>query len=95
MNSGEPVHSLFECPDKPIEGKEGQEIVHRQSDYSIVSGKSMKVDGEKGVPVTRREARDTSAGHRAGGRMSTKLAFLTRRARENPRRKFWTLAQKG
>jgi len=92
MNSGEPVHSLFECPDKPIDGKEGQDIVHRQSDYSVVSRKSMKVDGEKGVAVTRREGRDTSAGHRAGDRMSTKLASLTRRARENPREKFWTLA---
>jgi len=93
MNSGEPVHSLFECPDKPIDGKEGQDIVHRQSDYSVVSKKSMKVDGEKGVAVTRWEAGDTSAGHRAGDRMSTKLASLTRRARDNPRRKFWTLAQ--
>ena len=63
MNSGEPVHSLSECPDKPIDGEEGQDIVHRQSDYSVVSGKSMKVDGEKGVAVTRWEARDTSAGH--------------------------------
>ena len=92
MNSGEPVHSLFECPNKPIDGKEGQEIVHRQSDYSVVSRKSMKVDGEKGVAVTRRGARDTSAGRRAGDRMSTKLASLTRRARENPRYKFQTLA---
>jgi RNA-directed DNA polymerase len=92
MNSGEPVHSLFECSDKPIDGKEGQEIVHRQSDYSVVSRKSMKVDGEKGVAVTRREARDTSAGHRAGDRMSTKLASLTRRARENPKYRFQTLA---
>jgi RNA-directed DNA polymerase len=92
MNSGEPVHSLFECPDKPIDGKEGQDIVHRQSDYSVVSRKSMKVDGEKGVAVMRWEARDTSAGRRAGDRMSTKLASLTRRARENPREKLWTLA---
>jgi RNA-directed DNA polymerase len=92
MNSGEPVHSLSECPDKPIDGKEGQDIVHRQSDYSIVSKKSMKVDGEKGVAVMRREARDTPAGHRAGVQVSTKLASLTRRARENPRYRFWTLA---
>jgi RNA-directed DNA polymerase len=92
MNSGEPVHSLFECPNKPINGKEGQEIVHRQSDYSVVSGKSMKVDGEKGVAVRRWEARDTFAGHRAGDRMSTKLASLTRRARENPKYRFETLA---
>lgn len=92
MNSGEPVHSLSECPDKSIKGKEGQDIVHRQSDYSIVSGKSMKVDGEKGVAVTRGEGRDTPAGHRAGDRVSTKLPSLTRRARENPRYRFQTLA---
>jgi len=92
MNSGGPMYSLRECPDKPTDGKEGQDIMHRQSDYSIVSGKSWKQDGEKGVAVTRREARDTPAGHRAGQQVSTKLAFLTRRARENRMYKFQTLA---
>jgi len=92
MNSGGPMYSLSESPDKPIDGKEGQDIMHRQSDYSIVSGKSWKQDGEKGVAVTRGEGRDTPAGHRAGDRVSTKRPSLTRRARENPRYKFQTLA---
>jgi hypothetical protein len=70
MNSGGPMYSLPECPDKPIDGKEGQDIMHRQSDYSIVSGKPVKAGGEKGVAVTRREARDTPAGHRAGQQVS-------------------------
>ncbi len=87
------MHSLGECSDKPMDGKEGQEIVHRQSDYPIVSEKLVRAGGEKGVAVTRREARETSAGHRAGVQMRTKLASLTRRALENPRCKFTSLAQ--
>lgn len=63
MNSGEPVYSLRECCDKPIDGKERQEIIHWQSDYSIGSKKSVKADGEKGVAVMRRGSRETSTRH--------------------------------
>ncbi len=48
------MYSLRECCDKPIDGKERQEIIHGPSDYSIVSRKSVKADGEKGVAVMRR-----------------------------------------
>ena len=92
MNSGEPVHSLVECPDKPIDGKGGQEIMHRQSDYPIVSRKSMKVGGEKGIAGTAREDKDTPARLRTGVQMRTTLAFLTQRARENPKERFTSLA---
>jgi hypothetical protein len=75
MNSGGPMYSLSECLDKSRlwRDKEAQNIMHRQSDYSIVSGKSMKVDGEKGVAGTREEGRDTPAGHRAADRMRIPL----------------------
>ena len=45
MNSGEPVHSLRECANKPEEGKEGQEIMHRQSDYPVVCA-GQRIDWE-------------------------------------------------
>ncbi len=63
MNSGGPMYSLRECCDKPIEGKDRQDIIHWPSDYLIVSEKSVKADGEKGVAVMRRGSRETSAGH--------------------------------
>lgn len=66
MNSGEPIHSLKECGCKPIDGKEWQEIVYWQSDYLIVSRKSVKADGEKGIAVTHADARDTSSSRRVG-----------------------------
>ena len=86
------MYSLRECPNKPINGEEGQEIIHRQSDYSIVSEKSWKQDGEKGIAVTRWEARDTPARHRTGAQVSTKLASLTLRVREDPKYRCLTLA---
>jgi group II intron reverse transcriptase/maturase len=46
----------------------------------------------KGVAGMRRDTRDTSARHRTGEQAGTKLESLTRRARENPRYKFLTLA---
>jgi hypothetical protein len=88
MNSGEPMHSLVECPNKPGQGKEGQEIRHRQSDYPIVSAKPVKAGGEKGVAVRRGGSRETSSRHRTGATVATKLASLTRRAREEPKCKF-------
>ncbi len=92
MDSGEPTHSHNECRDKPINGKERQEIVRRQSDYSVVSEKPVKTGGEKGIAGTRCGARETFAGHRTGERMSTKLASITQRARENPKQVFIALA---
>ena len=56
------MYSLRECWNKPIDGKDWQDIVHWPSDYFIVSKKSVKADGEKGVAVTRRVSRETSAG---------------------------------
>ena len=47
------MYSLRECWDKPIDGKDWQDIVHWPSDYFIVSRKFVKADGEKGVAVTR------------------------------------------
>jgi hypothetical protein len=57
------MYSLRECCDKPINGKEQQDIIHWQSDYPIVSEKFVKTDGEKGVAVMRRGSRETSTGH--------------------------------
>ena len=49
---------------KPIDGKIQQDIIHWQSDYSIVSKKSRNGDGEKGIAVMRCGIRDTSARRR-------------------------------
>jgi hypothetical protein len=57
------MYSLRECCDKPIDGKEQEDIIHWPSDYSILSKKSVKADGEKGVAVMRRGSRETSARH--------------------------------
>jgi len=57
------MYSLRECCDKPIDGKDRQDIVRWPSDYFIVSKKSRHGDGEKGVAVMRRGTRETSAGH--------------------------------
>jgi len=56
------MYSLRECCNKPINGKERQDIIHWPSDYLVVSKKSVKADGEKGVAVMRRGSRETSAG---------------------------------
>lgn len=87
MNSGEPMRSQNECGSKPINGKPSQGITHWQSDNPVVSKKARNGAGEKGVAGMQRGARDTIAGHRAGERLSTKLAFLTLRAGENPKYK--------
>ena len=86
------MHSLRECSIKPINGKIQQDIMHWQSDYSIVSKKFRNGNGEKGIAVMRSDARDTSARHRTGVQMETKLATLTQRAKEKSGYKFWTLA---
>ena len=92
MNSGEPAHSRRKCRAKPMNGKERQNIMRRQSDYSIVSKKPVKAGGEKGIAVTQGGARATTAGPRAGERVSTELAAITQKARENPKYVFATLA---
>lgn len=61
------MYSLRECCDKPMDGKERQEIIHWPSDYLIVSEKSVKADGEKGVAVMRGVLGETSAGHTEPG----------------------------
>ena len=91
MNLGEPMSSREEGCNKSMNGKEQPEIGHWQSDYPIVSEKSMKVDGEKGTAAVRCEARDTPARHRTGQQVSTKLASLTSRARRKPKGKFNSL----
>lgn len=92
MNSGEPMYSLVECPNKPGQGKEGQEIMHRQSDYPIVSEKPVKAGGEKGIAVMRGGRGETPTRHGTGETVATKLASLTRRAREDPKCRFTSLA---
>lgn len=92
MNSGEPMNSLRGCSIKPIDGKIQQDIMHWQSDYSIVSRKSPNRDGEKGIAVMQREIRDTPARHRTGQQMTTKLVSLTLRAKGNPKGKFISLS---
>jgi len=92
MNSGEPMHSLLECCIKPIDGKIWQDIMHWQSDYLILPKNLEKSRGGKGVAVRQREVRDTTARHRTGGQLSTKLASLTQRARKNPECRFISLA---
>ena len=92
MNSGEPMYSPSECCNKSIDDKERQGTIHWQSDYSIVSVKSRNGDGEKGIAAVRWDTRDTSARHRTGVQMRTKLVSLTKRARGNPRCKFIALA---
>ena len=57
------MYPLRECCDKPIKGKDRQDIIHWPSDYLIISKKSVKADGEKGVAVIRRGSGETSAGH--------------------------------
>ena len=61
------MYSLRECCNKPINGKERQDIIHWPSDYLVVSKKSVKADGEKGVAVMRRGSRETSAGRTEPG----------------------------
>ena len=61
------MYSLRECWNKPIDGKDWQDIIHWPSDYFIVSRKSVKADGEKGVAVMRWGSRETSAGRTEPG----------------------------
>jgi hypothetical protein len=49
------MNSQRECSIKPINGKIQQDIMHWQSDYSVLSKKSLNGDGEKGIAVMRRD----------------------------------------
>ena len=53
--------------------------------------KRSNVRGEKGLAMMQGKARDTSSTHRGGAKMTTKLASLTRRARESPKCRFTSL----
>jgi len=92
MNSGYPMYSQKECSIKPINGKKPQGIVHRKSDYSIVSKKPRNGGGEKGITGMQWELRDTTAAHSGGERLLTKLNSLTSRAKESPKNKFSSVA---
>ena len=91
MNSGEPVQSRADSTIKPIDGKIAEDMC-RQSDYPIVSGKPAKTGGEKGIAANTRKAGETSSGRRTGPKVRTKLAILTKRAKENPKARFTSLA---
>jgi hypothetical protein len=73
------MNSLRECSIKSMNDKILQDIPHWQSDYSIVSKKSLNRDGEKGIAVMQRDTKDTSARHRTGQQMTTKPVSLTLR----------------
>lgn len=66
-------------------------MVSGQSDQLVVAKRQGNACGAKELARMRRDARDTSAGHRTGERMSTKLASLTQRAKRNPKYKFISL----
>lgn len=91
MNSGEPEYSRMSMQQQALKGKELQ-MVFWQSDQQIVSMKLPKGNGEKGLARVRRDIRDTSATHRGGAQMTTKLMSLTIRAKENPKLRFTSLA---
>lgn len=71
-------------------GKELQKVSW-QSDLSVVPRKQSNVCGGKGQAKTRLRSTDTTAVHRDGSRLSTKVALLTQRARRNPKYKNMTL----
>jgi RNA-directed DNA polymerase len=92
MNSGEPKYSHKECTSKPIDGKGAQGIIFWQSDYPIVSKRSLKDEGEKGIAVIQSDVKETRAGHRTGEWVRTKLASITLRSKEEKGFKFTSLS---
>jgi len=88
MNTGEPLNFQKQCDNKPIDGKLLQDIIQRQSDCSVLAKKSRNGDGAKGTTRMNWVARDATAAHRGGERLSTKLAALTLMAKRNPKLKF-------
>jgi len=91
MNTGEPLYFRKECGNKPIDGKFQQDIVQRQSDCSIVAKKPLNGGGAKGTTRMTWDARDTTAAHRGGELLSTKLASLTLMAKRNRKCKFTSI----
>ncbi len=76
---------------KPMNGKMEQ-LTLWQSDQPVVVKKRGNVRGAKGLAVLRWDLRDTSARHRTGVRMRTKLESLTQRVLRNPHGQFVSLA---
>ncbi len=79
------------CNNKPIKGKELQKTPW-ESDQLILPEKQGNSCGGKGLARMREDDRETFATRRSGERMATKLSTLTRRAKENPKLKFTSLA---
>ncbi len=77
---------------KPIEGEVVQMALW-ESDKPIVATEPCNGGGAKGLTGVRWDGRDTSATLRGGARMSTKLPFLTLKARGNPKLRFTSLAR--
>ena len=92
MNSGEPGYPQNESMRQQVPKDKELQKVSWQSDYPIVSVKSVKADGEKGIAGIRGDITDTSATPRGGEGMATKLMTLTMRAKENPKLRFTSLA---
>lgn len=93
-NSGEPLYFQNECGTEPVDGKLLQGIVQRQSDCFVVAMKSRNGDGAKGTAGMNGVARDTTAIHSDGERLSTKLATLTLSAKGNLKYKFTSITNK-
>jgi RNA-directed DNA polymerase len=91
MNSGEPRYSQSGSMRQQVLKDEEPQKISRQSDYPVVSMKSTKVDGEKGIAGIRGDIGETSATPRGGEGMATKLMTLTMRAKENPKLRFTSL----
>jgi len=70
---------------------EGLQKASWQSDQPVVSMKQGNSCGEKGLEKVREDVGETSAEHRIGEQMSTKLVSLTLRARKDSRYKFITI----
>jgi len=79
------------CNNKPINGKELQKT-RRESDQLIVPEKQGNACGGKGLAGMREDDGEISSTPRGGERIETQLSALTRRARENPKCQFTSLA---
>nr|QNO57740.1 hypothetical protein GBAFDLPJ_00034 [Methanosarcinales archaeon ANME-1 ERB7] len=79
------------CPIKPINGKTVQTTLG-ESDQSIVPETQGNACRGKGLAGARWTGRDTPPIPRDGREVSTKLWFITQRAREDPSCKFTSLA---
>ena len=87
----QPSYFDEECGIKSIDGKVLQNIIQRQSDYSIVMKKPHNGGGVKGITGKTRAVRDTTSRHCAGATLSTKLAALTLMAKRSPKCKYTSI----